>query len=1262
VRIKTISIYFIFSLLCAFPHGFADSLPSKISFDHLGITDGLSSSSISKIIQDKQGFIWMATQSGLNRYDGYTIKRYEHDPFDANSLSHNLIQTMYYDKDGIFWIGTYGGLNRFDPEKEKFEVYKHNAENPASLSNNVVVSIARDVSGNLWVGTLDGLNRFDEQTKGFVRYKPEADNEKALPDKVVRSVLRDDNGTLWIGTYGGLSRYVPKSDSFKTISTGTEENPKLPSAFVMDVVQDPHNSNVLWLGCWGGGVASYNTTTEEIQTYPLSHNEIYSMLFDSSGLLWIGTWGNGLFIMDPETGEYNQHTSASENMERALSNDVIYSILEDESGIVWLGTNGGGIHTYVPWENRFEIFTHDADNPQSLAPGKVTAVHFDADGTGWFGTYDGGVSRYNPDTGTFTNFTYDSADPASLSNNIVNDIYRDSRGRLWIGTNEGLNIFKAESENFKRIYSDSTSNTLPEDVVFEIHEDPSGDIWFGTHTSGVGVLDSETQQFRVYANDPENPHSLSDNLVRTILHDSRGNIWIGTNYGLNRYRLETDDFKRYVHDMNNPDTISSDNIRSIHEDKYGKLWVATKGGGVNLYNRETDSFSFISTKDGLISNSVLGILEDSTGHLYFPTNRGISVYEPDTKSFRTITKSNGLLSNECTEASVKGPDGMLYFGSAKGVTAVDKTSDTYSDYVPPIVITNFSVLGEPRQIVRKNNNSFAPVVLKHSDSFFAFEFAALDYASPGQNNYAYKLKGFETEWKYSDHRHYASYTNLDPGNYILQIKGSGSRGNWNEKGISIPIQIKPPWWLTNGAYAGYVLAIAVGIFFLFRFIHVRRIQAEKRLEAKEQRNRELDLMVQERTAEIEQSKEKAEQATKAKSLFLANMSHEIRTPLNGMMGMLSLLAKTPLKEEQQEYLEYSRISAENLNTLVNDLLDFERIEAGELKLSEEPFSLHEVADYMERLFSKQVHDSGLALDVNISLYGAADRVIGDRNRLIQILSNLVNNAVKYTHQGGISIEIESLPEKNKNNDSEHMYYCFDVIDTGIGIAGNDLESIFDHFKQLDNGYSKTARGVGLGLAIVKQVVTTMNGKINVDSKQGKGSRFSVILPFYPAEELQDKQETKTEPVNQKENTSPHDAADGEKTPDTNVPNKTLPVLVCEDEGINRLYISKYLQDLGYTIEMAVNGLEAVSKIKENTYQLVLMDIGMPHISGLEATKRIRKWEKEQKKVSIPIIALTAHTYQEDIRKCKEAGMDDFLSKPIKEADIKEKVAYWFEKE
>lgn len=1242
-----------------------EQLPREIRFEVLSTPQGLSSSSVSSILQDEDGVLWFGTQAGLNRYDGYDFTIFENDPFDRNSLSHNLIQTMHLDEDGTIWIGTYGGLNRFDTENRTFTTYAQKADDPSSLSNNVVVAITRDSQGTLWVGTLDGLNRMDEGTGTFTRYLPDGDDPRSLPDKVVRSLACDRSGNLWVGTYGGLSRYIPEVDGFRTWRSDPSDPEALPSPYVMAIREDPLREGLLWIGSWGGGITAFDVVTGRGKSYKLPAQEVYQLLIDSKQHIWAGTWGGGLVIMDPETGEV-EHYRADEGAqgETSLSHNVVYSLLEDRSGIVWAGTNGGGVNKYVPWENRYRFIRNEAGNTESLAEGKINGILEDPDGTLWVGVYAGGLNRWDPDTGQVRRFLFQDDDPGSLSNNIVNSIYRDRQGELWVGTNDGLNRFISGEEGFIRILADGTDRTPPESIIYTITEMDDGTLWIGTNTSGIGILNKERSRWSVLSNDPDDPASLSDNLVRSIMKDSRGSVWVGTNRGLNRRDVGERGFHRYLYNPDDPSSLSSDNIRQVLEDSNGVLWIATAGGGLNRYDRENDTFSSITRKDGLLSNHIMTMTERNPGELWISTNRGLSVYNSLKRTFRTIDQSNGLLAGELTSGLALGRGGRLYVGSVDGITIIDQRMEDVEAFTPPLMVTSFEVMGEDR-LFPLSGGEWPRLALDYSEKLFSFQVAALDYADPGRNQYAFKLEGFDREWIYSGTRNYTRYTNLDPGDYLLRIKGAGSRGNWNEEGLSIPIRILPPWWRSRWAFLAYLLLLALGVFFIIKMIHRRETASREKIRRQEALNEELEQKVVERTREIEEARREAEEATRAKSLFLANMSHEIRTPLTGLLGMLSLLERGKLGKDQREYVGNSRMAASTLNQLVNDLLDIESIESGKLRLHETTFSLRSAVEHVQNLFQDRASREGLELNLSVDT-GSCDLVRGDQNRFIQIVTNLVSNAIKYTDAGSVSIRLKSETSSGINDGDVKV--LLSIKDTGMGISGDKMDTIFQTFTQIESGYTKSSRGVGLGLSIVKELVNLMGGRIELSSEPGRGSIFTVHLnlprgqePEQPELQNQGYQGDQAGAANPGFADGTGDGPVGGPVAGTVTATAGKEaggaILLCEDEGINRLYLGQYLEGAGYRVDLAADGREAVDQAKTGNYDLILMDLSMPEIDGLEASRIIRK----DVSARVPIVALSAHSYQEDLLRTREAGMNDFISKPVDEVKLLETVKEWIGK-
>ncbi|MFP4365017.1 MAG: two-component regulator propeller domain-containing protein [Spirochaetia bacterium] len=780
--------------------------------------DGLGNSSVSSIGQDSYGFIWFGTQGGLNRYDGRSFTKYTHDPYDSNSLPHNLVQTLYVDDDDIIWVGTYSGLSSFNPNTGDFTNYRHNQNDPESLSNNVVVSITKDNEGNIWVGTLDGLNKLDPETGEFQRFYNSEDDPATLSNNIVRSLFTDSRGDVWVGTLGGLDLYHPETDAFTHYRTDPDTPTSLPGDYVMRIIEE--RPGILWVGTWGnpdagwpGAVSRFDIYNEEFENYELPVLEVYSLVWEEKeDTLWAGTWGGGFFSLEYPSGEVVQYNHDS-SYYHGPENDIAYSLFLDDSGLLWVGTNGGGVGKRNPLYREFVKFEHDPENPESIGSGKVNALYIQDDETLWAGLYNSGVDRINLESGEVTHYTYDADDPNSISNNIVTTIYEDSTGALWVTTNRGLNRYEPEIDGFSRpFYDDETGLRLSDEIIYTLMEDRQGRYWIGTYNSGIDLYYPEEDRFEHFFADDDDPHSLSDNLIYQILQTRDGEIWIGTNRGLNRYRPETNDFQCYFFDPEDPSQLSNNTIRDLFEDSRGRLWIGTSGGGVNLYDEESDSFVHYTIEDGLLNNMIININEDNNGNIWLATHYGLAVLDPEYETIETLDEDDGIENMEFTPGHAIDSLGNFYLGSHNIINYVVPAYQEEYDYMPPVWITGIRANNQELEL-EQPPYELNELTLSHTQNYLYIDFVSLDYLYPEQNRYMYRMEGLNNEWIYLEHRNFVEFPQLQPGNYVFHVRGTNSAGEWTDLGDQLRISITPPPWRSVWAFILYGGA-AVFIFYL----------------------------------------------------------------------------------------------------------------------------------------------------------------------------------------------------------------------------------------------------------------------------------------------------------------------------------------------------------------------------------------------------------------------------------------------------------------
>ena len=831
----------------------AQDQASTIRFDRLSVRDGLSQNAVLAIAQDLRGFLWFATEDGLNKYNGYDFTVHKHDPGDDSTLSDSFVSTLYLDSHGELWIGTRSGLNRFDASSGAFERDPTGAGAADGLSGKWVVSILEDRDGNLWAGTDQwGLYRIDRGTGLVTNFRNDPADPTTLSNDSVAAMYEDRGGALWIGTDAGLNLFDRASGAFVRYPHDPTDARALGGREVSAIVEDLEGA--LWVGTEDGGLSRLNRSTGAFTRYQhdaedpasLSHDRVRALFVGGQGRLWVGTQ-NGLDLYDREREGFI-HYRNDRGDPYSLSSNAVWSIAEDRTGVLWFGTYGGGVCKYSRTGDQFALYQHNPDRPNGLSDNMVWSLFEDSQGVLWVGTFNGGLNRLDRASDTVTVYRYDPKDPAGLSSDDVRDVLEDRAGNLWVATNGGLDRYDPQTGTFTHYRHDAGDpNSLSENRVVVLHEDRAGRLWVGTRTQGLNLLDPETGEAVRYQTDPDDPTSLVDDRVWALYDDSEGMLWVGTLGGISVLDPSSGTLTRYQHDPADPNSLSNDGVFSLYEDASGTMWVGTWGGGLNRFDRTSGAFSQYTEKNGLPNDVIYGIEVDAAGFLWMSTNHGLSKFDPRTETFHNYDVRDGLQDDEFNVgAHFASANGELFFGGIQGFNAFFPERVTGNPHVPEIVITAFGKLNEPERM------DLAPgerIELSADDKLIWFEFAALDYAAPDRNQYAYMLEGQDEDWVSAGARRHVDYTNLSGGDYVFRVKGSNNDGVWNEVGVSVSLSVTPPFWDTWWFRALAFLVLVGGAFGGYRM----------RVASVEARATQLERQVAERTVEISRANAQLEQ-------------------------------------------------------------------------------------------------------------------------------------------------------------------------------------------------------------------------------------------------------------------------------------------------------------------------------------------------------------------------------------------------------------------
>jgi ligand-binding sensor domain-containing protein/DNA-binding CsgD family transcriptional regulator len=783
--------------------------------------DGKSVFDISSIFQDKEGFLWFGTGTGLAKFDGYHFTFYAPTSTERDFSGGWTVYPALESLGGNIWVGTAGrGLLRFDKGTETFVQYRHDPSNPASLGGDIVLAIQEDRGGDLWIGTrLDGLVRFDRKTETFRRFRLEPDAE------VIWDLLLDSRGYLWIGTEDeGLFRLDPATEEVANFRFIFDNPGSLGSNTVWSLFED--HEGTIWAGTKGGGLNRYLPKEGRFlrfignERFPrdLARKTIMAIAEDESGRIWIGTQSNGLRIWDPRTGAYEVFGHNPQDPE-TLSDDGVTSILRDRSGIMWIGTVRGGINKCLADRAKFEQHKRNPDDPLSISHADVRALWVDKSGCLWVGSA-AGLDRIDEKKGTITRFADHPTSRFGAGGSGIQSIWEDARGRMWLGTEDaGLACLDVGTGVVARYRSDGRNpNSLSNDRVYAIvAERRATDVfWIATH-NGLNRFDMQTRRWTRFHSDPADPSSLTSNIVTAILEDASGSLWAGTSWGLNKWDPETKKFDHFVADIRKPAGASlNDNVvNCLHEDAAGRFWVGT-AKGLNRLDRTLGEWKSYGLSEGLAGDIVAGILEDDAGDLWLSTNRGLSRFRPETGEVRNYGLPDGIQGQAFNpRACFRGEDGRMFFGGVNGFSEFDPRNVRDNSFIPPVVWTAIRKNNERFSVAEFDSEGRRLLIVKPGD-LMTFEFAALDFAHPASNRFTYRLEPRDENWIPLGTANTVSFTGLKRGNYRLRVKGANPDGVWNEEGAAVGFKIATPFWETPG-FAVLVAGLAAfGILALIR--------------------------------------------------------------------------------------------------------------------------------------------------------------------------------------------------------------------------------------------------------------------------------------------------------------------------------------------------------------------------------------------------------------------------------------------------------------
>lgn len=1230
-----------------------EKLPSEVGFSNTGVND---------ILEDHQGFLWMATWSGLAKYDGYSVKMYRQQPGNTNGLKSNKVTQLYEDSKGNLWAGTnYTGFYRYNRELDVFEQFCRNPKDINSLSNDNVWAILEDSEGAFWIGTERGLNRFNPETGQFVRYENDPLDSRSLSHDFVYSIAETPDGSLWIGTEEGLNRLVRNGGEayfirYNLAPEGVSGEAFLPHNFIYKILPSRFDPEVFWV-CTSIGLKKVRFSPDDPALLDvrffghdagvpgsLSHPFVPDVLEEDASRVWVATY-NGLNLLDAESGK-SRHFSHDKNDPISLSNNVVMCLSKDRTGNLWIGMDKG-VNKVNLNAKAFQSIHLDAGDH---AGSSVTCLIPASGRKGmWTGSRGGGLNflptnKEGKVAGPARNCRFAASKIQELAG-FISGLMLDRQGWLWMAT-DGAGVLRireadipAQGGLLRNFQQFTKSGQLSDDYVMSLLQSATGDVWLGYWDKGLDRYDPATGAFHHYLV----TRGLSVNfqefpivhLAETI-EEGQPCLWLGTRGG-GVYKLKFDEksnslelVKRFRSKDGEPGSLSNNFINAFLIDTQGRLWVGTDNG-LNRLDSKTGAFHSYFERDGLANGIIQSILQDEAGNIWVSTQQGISClhFAGSNMEVKNFDAFDGLQDNFFNDdAAAATAAGHLIFGGVNGLS-IFRPEEIRPDTIPPkIAITDFRLFNRPvpigelpngRAILSKSISETEMLKLTHRDQVLSFEFTGLHFGEPKKLRYAYQLEGFDPDWVYTGPgQRTAHYTNLPYDEFTFRVKAANGDGLWSEP-VELRLCIAPPFWLTGWAYTLYGLA-ALGLFYFG--LRITKLRAEFR-----------------HSLELERvEREKLEEVNRLKLQFFTNISHELRTPLTLIISPLEQLLQNPADRKMHRLFTRMHFNANRLLNMINQLLDIRKSEAGLLKLHVAEGDLVE--------FSREIAASfkNLAKQREIQLkFSAEPEKIAawfDHDQLEKVLFNLLSNAFKFTKDGGeVSVAVRRPGPVQ-----------ITVADTGVGIPAGQLDSIFERFYQVEKSKEWARKGgTGIGLSLAKTIVEKHHGKIEVESEEGKGTTFRVSLPpgrelftekeLLPAENVVSGTPAFILPASPED--LPKPSAEPAEYAGNGKAEKPL-ILLVEDNPDIRSYLRENFE-AHYRISEASDGQEGLEKALAEPPALIIADIAMPRMDGIEMCARVKS---DIHTCHVPVILLTARTSLVFKVDGLETGADDYITKPF----------------